>query len=225
MTTELHFAMRNDYFNWIPGSSPEDDKRVDMTLILFGCLVALIFISAFFSGAETGMMATNRYKLRAKVKAGNRGATRTQNLLQRPDRLLGMILIGNTFANIAASALATVLASRLWGDAGVVITTIVLTLVILLFSEVLPKTFAAFKPESYAFAASGPLSTLLTLFFPLIWLVNTLAAWLLKPFGIKVQHKGADPLSIEELRHAVHASSSTLAQKHQAMLLGVMDLE
>ena len=127
-----------------------------MTITLLVAIFVLIVISAFFSGAETSMMALNRYRLRHLAKTKHRPATRAYKLLSRPDRLLGVILVGNTFANILASALATMLAMHLFGDIGVVIATIVLTVIILIFAEIMPKTVAAYTPERIAFPASYP---------------------------------------------------------------------
>jgi len=124
---------------------------------LIGLLVFLILCSAFFSSVETGMLSLDRYRLRHLSKQGNRGARRTGWLLLRTDRLLGTILIGNNFVNIIASSLATLLALRLWGEAGVAIATIALTLVLLIFGEITPKTYAALRPETVTVAASLPL--------------------------------------------------------------------
>ncbi|MDP6190921.1 MAG: CNNM domain-containing protein, partial [Gammaproteobacteria bacterium] len=121
---------------------------------LFASLIFLIFLSAFFSSSETGMMSLNRYRLRHLVKQKHRGAIRAAKLLQRPDRLIGVILIGNNFVNILASAIATMIALRLMGNAGVAVATAILTLVILIFAEVTPKTVAALRPERIAFPAS-----------------------------------------------------------------------
>ncbi len=138
-------------------------------------LVLLIFLSAFFSGSETGMMALNRYRLRHLARKGHVKAQRVVTLLKRPDRLLGVILIGNTFANILASAVATVIAVHYLGDLGVIISTVILTFLILVFAETTPKTLAALYPQRVAFPASLPLQILLRVFYPLVWLVNTIA--------------------------------------------------
>ncbi|MEM6582878.1 MAG: CNNM domain-containing protein, partial [Pseudomonadota bacterium] len=122
--------------------------------LLFSILAVLILLSAFFSSSETGMMALNRYRLKHLKKQKHRGALRAAKLLETPDRLIGLILIGNNLVNILASAIATVIAIRLWGDAGIAIATITLTLVVLIFAEVTPKTIAAFNPEKVAFPAS-----------------------------------------------------------------------
>lgn len=195
------------------------------TLFLLIALFILLICSAFFSGAETSMMSLNRYRLRHLAKHHYKPAVRAQLLLQRPDRLLGIILIGNTFSNILASALATLLATRLFGDFGVVVVTVLLTLVILIFSEVIPKTYAALHPETCAFPASRALKILLKLLYPLVWLVNGVSNGLLKLCGVHVHAHRSDPLSIDELRTVVHASGNKLPGEHKNMLLGVLDLE
>lgn len=196
-----------------------------MELILLICLIVLIFISAFFSGSETSMMAINRYKLRHLAKQQHRAAVRTQNLLKRPDRLLGVILIGNTFANIVASAIATILAFRLWGDAGIAAMTVLLTIVILIFAEVMPKTVAAYQPEKFAFPASFLLKRILWIIYPLVWSINLIANTILKCLGMRFENKRIDPLSLEEIRSVVDDSKGQLLGHHRHMLLGILDLE
>ena len=141
---------------------------------LCASLIFLIFLSAFFSSSETGMMSLDRYRLRHLVKQKHRGALRAAKLLQRPDRLIGVILIGNNFVNILASAIATMIALRLMGDAGVAVATAVLTLIILIFAEVTPKTVAALRPERIAFPASLILRPLLVVLYPFVWVVNSI---------------------------------------------------
>lgn len=193
--------------------------------ILFSVLVFLIILSGFFSSSETGMMALNRYRLRHLAKHKHRGAMMASKLLSRPDRLIGVILIGNNFVNIAASAITTVIAIRLWGDAGIAIATGVLTLVILVFSEVTPKTLAVIHPERIAFPASYVLRPLLFIFYPLVWLVNVIANQLLKLFGVHINDENADHITQEELRTVVNEASLLIPQRHQNMLLGILDLE
>ena len=123
------------------------------TGLLFALLALMIVISAYFSSSETGMMTLNRYKLRHLASQGHKGALRVEKLLSRTDRLLGLILIGNNLVNIIASAIATIIGMRLYGDAGVAIATAVLTIVILVFAEVTPKTVAALYPEKVSYTA------------------------------------------------------------------------
>lgn len=194
-------------------------------LSLLITLFVLILLSGFFSSSETGMMSLNRYRLRHLAKGGHQGARRASKLLKRPDQLIGVILIGNNFVNILASAIATVLALRIWGDAGIAIATTLLTIVILIFAEVTPKTLAALYPEKVAFPASLILVPLLRTLYPLVWVVNLLSNGLIRMVGIKSDEVGGDHLSREELRTLVHESGARLPQQHQQMLLSVLDLE
>ena len=191
---------------------------------LLGVLCFLILCSAFFSSSETGMMSLNRYRLKHLVKKKHRGAKKASKLLERPDRLIGVILIGNNFVNILASAIATVIAVRLWGDAGIAIATAALTVVILIFAEVSPKTMAALHPEKIAFPASYLLSPLLKLIYPLVWIINGITNTFLKLFGVNVTGDNNHHLSTEELRTLVHEAGALLPQNNQNMLLGVLEL-
>lgn len=170
------------------------------------------------------MMALNRYRLRHLVKKNHRAAINASVLLERPDRLIGVILIGNNFVNILASAIATIIAVKIWGDAGIAIATVLLTLVILIFAEVTPKTLAALHPEKIAFPASYALKVLLKVFYPLVWLVGIITNNLLKLFGVKPGQHGNDHLSTEELRTLVHEAGALLPKRNQSMLLGVLEL-
>lgn len=188
-------------------------------------LVGLLLCSAFFSSSETGMLSLNRYRLRHQAKEGHRGAKRASALLERPDRLLGTILVGNNFVNILASAIATVLAIKLWGEAGIAIATIGLTIVLLIFGEITPKTLAALRPEAVAYPVSLPLLMLQKVLYPLVALLNWISNGLLKLLGVDLSNKGSDSLSTEELRSVVHESGSDMPMKRQSMLLGILDLE
>ena len=136
--------------------------------ILFALIAFLVIMSAFFSGSETGMMAINRYRLKHLVKENNKSAKRVSKLLERTDRLLGVILIGNNFTHTLATALATVIAIRIWSDNAVLAVTVFMTIVMIIFAEVMPKTIAALKPESVALPASYLLKPLSKLLSPLI---------------------------------------------------------
>lgn len=171
------------------------------------------------------MMALNRYRLKHLVRHKHRGAIQASRLLKRPDRLIGLILIGNNFVNIAASALATVIAIRLWGNAGIAAATAMLTLVILIFAEVTPKTLAALHPERIAFPAAYILRPLLWLCFPLVWLVNFIANQMLRLFGVRVDATDTDNITREELRTVVNEAGAFIPQRHQSMLLSILDLE
>lgn len=193
--------------------------------LLLGLLAFLIVCSAFFSSSETGIISLNRYRLRHKAREGHRGAKRASALLSRPDRLLGTILIGNNFVNILASAIATVLAMQIWGEAGIAIATVALTIILLIFGEITPKTLAALRPEAIAYPASLPLQVLLKLFYPLVVALNAISNLLLRLFGIDPSSRSSDSLTTEELRSVVRESGHALPESRQNMLLGVLDLE
>lgn len=192
---------------------------------LFAALVFLLVLSGFFSGSETSLMSLNRYRLKHLAKSGNRGAKRSQYLLRRPERLIGLILLGNNFVNIAASALATIIGMRLYGEAGIAIATGVLTFVILIFSEVAPKTIAAMHPERFAFPVSLILKPLLTLLYPLVWVTNLMANTVLKALGVTLDKDNDDTLSRDELRTVVNEAGAMIPRRHQSMLLSILDLE
>ena len=193
--------------------------------ILIGALVVLVILSACFSGSETGMMALNRYRLRHLARAGHRGARRASRLLERPDRLIGLILLGNNFVNIAASSLATVLALRLLGEAGIALAAGLLTLVILIFAEVAPKTFAALHPERVAFPAAHVLTWLLVVLQPLVLAVNWMANGVLRLLRLSPAGGDRDSLSREELRTVVAEAGALIPRRHRQMLMSILDLE
>jgi len=193
--------------------------------LLFAALAALILMSGFFSSSETGMMSLNRYRLKHLRKQQHRGAERASALLERPDRLIGLILIGNNLVNIAASAIATVIAIRLYGDAGIVIATFMLTLVILVFAEVTPKTIAALHPERVAFPASVVLLPLMRLLMPVVASVNWVTNGLLRLLGVNPAAQGEDRVSREELRTIVSDPGAMIPQRHRGMLVNILDLE
>ena len=196
------------------------------TSSLFILLGVLIFLSAFFSSSETGMMSINRYRLKHLENEGHKGAIRVQKLLQRPDRLIGLILIGNNLVNIAASMIAGVIGVRLLGDVwGLAITTVILTFVVLIFAEVTPKTMAALYPEKIAFPTSFILIPLLLLFYPFVYLVNGITNGILALFRISPADGSGDSLSREELRTVVYEAGAMIPKKHQDMLVGILDLE
>lgn len=188
-------------------------------------LVIMIIVSAYFSASETGMMTLNRYRMRHLSKQGNRAARRVEKLLNRPDRLISLVLIGNNLVNILASALATIVGIRLYGDAGVAIATGVLTFVILIFAEVLPKTIAALYPERVAFPSSMLLAPLQKIMLPLVWLLNTITRGLMHLCGIRGNVHSSDAMSKDELRTIVSESQSKISRRNQDMLISVLDLE
>ncbi|WP_135382723.1 HlyC/CorC family transporter [Vibrio tasmaniensis] len=195
------------------------------TGILFALLACLIVISGYFSGSETGMMSLNRYRLKHLANTGHKGAKRVEKLLSRPDRLIGLILIGNNLVNILASAIATILGMRIYGDIGVAIATGALTLVILVFAEVTPKTIASLFPERVSYASSILLIVLMKVLSPLVILVNFITNGFIRILGVKANHDATDHLSSEELRTVVNEAGSLIPQRHQDMLVSILDLE
>lgn len=193
-------------------------------IILTVILVLLIFLSGFFSAAETGLMAINRYRLKHKARKKKSTAARILKLLQRPDRLLGTILIGNNCANIFASALATLLAVQLFGEKAVIVSTIILTLAILIISEVVPKTLAALRPERISNWVAYPISICLVLFYPVVWFLNAVSNGVLRLFGVNVTSPELEPLTREELRTVVYETAGRISSQYQTMLLGILDL-
>jgi len=192
---------------------------------LFSALGVLLLLSAFFSGSETALMTLNRYRLKHMADSGHRGALLAAKLLKRPDRLIGLILLGNNFVNILASSLSTIIALRLGGEAYIAVAAGILTLVILIFAEVAPKTLAALSPEKLAFPASWVYTPLLYVLYPLVWVVNGIANNLLKLLGIRVSDNIGDTLSQEELRTVVIEAGAMIPDNHQKMLLNILDLE
>ncbi|NQY64778.1 MAG: HlyC/CorC family transporter [Alteromonadaceae bacterium] len=195
------------------------------TSTLFAVLGILIIISAYFSGSETGMMSLNHYRLRHLEKQNHKGAKRVSRLLDRPDRLIGLILIGNNLVNIAASAIATIIGLRLMGDVGVLAATMILTFVILIFAEVTPKTLAALHPEKVAFPSSIILSLLLKIMLPFVIAVNWITNGILTILGISSEQREQHNLSSEELRTVVNESGALLPERDQNMLVSILDLE
>ena len=192
---------------------------------LFGALIFLLVLSAFFSSSETGLMTLNRYRLRHLARANHPGAKRAQKLLERPDRLIGLILLGNNFVNVLASAITTVIALRLGGEPAIAVGAGVLTLVILIFAEVTPKTLAALHPERVAFPAAFIYGPLLRVLYPLVWAVNVVANGLLRLIKVYPQDSTTDALSQEELRTVVLEAGAMIPKRHQDMLLNIIDLE
>lgn len=193
--------------------------------LLIFLLILLFLISAFFSAAETGMMAINRYRLRHLARKGHTHAERVKILLERPDRLLGMILTGNTLANVLAASIATILVTRYWGDLGITLAPFILTILLLIFAETAPKTFAALHPQRVAFACAWLLQIFLRIFYPLVWFVNYAANSILRLLGVNLRTRQNEALSIEELRTVVREATSKIGSAHQQMLLRILELE
>jgi Mg2+/Co2+ transporter CorB len=195
------------------------------TSSLFIILGVLILLSAYFSSSETGMMSINRYRLKHLENEGHAGAQRVQKLLQRPDRLIGLILIGNNLVNVFASIIAAQICVRLFGDLGVAIAGVALTIILLIFAEVTPKTLAALHPEKISFPSSLILSPLLFIFMPIVVALNWITNGILALFKINPRNIDGDTLSQEELRTVVYEAGNMIPKKHQDMLVGILDLE
>jgi len=191
---------------------------------LFVILVLLIACSAFFSSSETAMMALNRYRLKNLAEKGHRSAELASRLLEKPDRLLGVILLGNNLVNLSAASISTIAALRLYGEPAIAAFTFILTLVVLIFAEVAPKTLAMRHPEGIAYPASYVLVVLLWLLYPLVWIINLLANQFLRLFNSKAQ-QNQDALNKEELRTVVSEAESLIPKSHHDMLMSILDLE
>lgn len=193
--------------------------------ILLLIVFLLIFISGFFSASEIGVMSLNRYRLRYLVKQQNKAAIRVNHMLAHPERLLSVVLIGNTLCNIIASMAGTLIGQQLYGEVGVIIVTSILTLLVLVLSEMTPKTLAALYPQQVAFACSWPLKWLQIILSPLISFISAIANALLRLFGVSLDKAQKEALSQDELRSVVHEAGSFMPIEHKSMLLSLLDLE
>lgn len=193
--------------------------------VLVSTLIALIMLSAFFSGSETGLMTLNRYRLRHLASQGHQGARLAQKLLERPDKLIGLILLGNNFVNVMASTLATIIFMRLFGEAGIAVAAGILTLALLVFGEVAPKTLAALYPERIAWPAAYVYTALQKILGPLVWGVGLFSNGLLRLFGIKVTANSGHDLSRDELRTILGETGGLISERYRTMLTGILDLE
>ena len=192
---------------------------------LTGLLIFLIIASAYFSSSETSMMSLNRYRLKHLARQKHAGAMRVSRLLESPDKLLGVILIGNNFVNLLSASIATSIAIQVFGNPETVLTTVVLTLVILIFAEITPKTIAALHPERIAYPSSLLLVLLLKLLYPLVWLANRVSHTMIRALGLNTTASADHQLSPEELRTVVHESAQMIPEQGQGMLLNILDLE
>ena len=191
--------------------------------ILLASIAFLVLMSAFFSGSETSMMAINRYRLKHLVKEKNKSAKRVSRLLEKTDRLLGVILIGNNFTHTLSTALATVVAIRIWSDNAVLAVTVFMTIIMIIFAEVMPKTIAALKPESIAFPSSYLLKPLSKVLSPLITLVSFVSNNVTKLIGIDLDNANKDELKPEELRTLLQTSG--VPKRQEEMLMGIFDMD
>jgi Mg2+/Co2+ transporter CorB len=195
---------------------------------LFGLLAGLLLLSAFFSASETAMMAINRYRLRHAAESGHRGAILTLSLLNQTDKLLGVILLGNNLINIAAATLATIISIRLFGESDLALSlaTLLLTFLILVFSEVTPKVLGASYPERVAYPAGFVLMPMLKLTYPIVWFINLFVQGILRLMRIKPPEPGhGSRLGLEELRTIVLESSGMLPREHHRILVNLLELE
>jgi len=192
---------------------------------LFWLLAILLVLSAFFSGSETALMSLNRYQLRHKAREGHRGAKLAEQLLQRPDRLIGLILLGNNLVNFSAASLVAIIALKIGGQPAVALGTLILTLVVLVFSEAAPKTLAALHPERVAFPAAIIYYPLLKITYPIVWLTNIASNGLLYLLGVRSSDVRSNALTREELRTVVHEAGGRISNRYRQMLISILDLE
>jgi Mg2+/Co2+ transporter CorB len=188
-------------------------------------LVVLLLLSAFFSGSETALMSVNRYQLRHKARHGHPGAKLAEKLLERPDRLIGLILLGNNLVNFSAASLVAVIAFKIGGQPAVAIGTLILTLAVLIFSEAAPKTLAALNPERLAYPAAMIYYPLLKITYPIVWLTNSASNGVLFLFGVRSKGNELHALTREELRTVVHEAGTRISSRYRQMLLSILDLE
>jgi len=199
-----------------------DEYSIGTLLIV---LFILFLLSAFFSGSETALMTLNRYRLRHLANNGHRGAKQAQALLEKPDRLIGLILLGNNVVNLLIAQLAAYIGYRMHGSVGIFIANLILIFAILVFAELTPKTLAALHSEKLALPAARIYKPLLAVMYPLVWVANFFSNSLLKLFGINVKNSTLTTLSHDELRTAVNDEGTIISSEHQQMLLSVLDLE
>lgn len=192
--------------------------------VLLAALALLLILAAFFAGSETALMSLNRYRLRHQANAGNRGARLAQSLLAQPDRLIGLILLLSTIVNVTAPMLVGFIALRMGGEIVVAGAAVALTLVLLIFCEVAPKTYGALHPERLALPAAYVYTPLLLVFYPFVWATNLLANGVLRLLGAS-QQQASNSLSSEELRTVVAEAGAMIPHRHQQMLVSILDLE
>ncbi len=191
-----------------------------------GAIVALLVLSAFFSGSETALTAASRGKLRARADRGEKGAERALAVTRDNERLIGSVLLGNNLVNILAAALATSLFTRAFGDGGVALATLVMTLLVLIFAEVLPKTYAISNPESAAARVAGPIALVVRVFAPVVGFVRLITRAILRLFGMRVDPSSSVLAVHEEIAGALTLghSEGTVEKEHRDRLLGALDL-
>jgi Mg2+/Co2+ transporter CorB len=196
---------------------------------LFIALVIILILSGFFSSSETSMMSLNRHRLNHLVRKGNKSAKLTSKLLAKTDKLLGSILFGNTLLNVAAATLTEVIVLRIFGhgnNTALILGSLIITFVILIFSEILPKVIASSHPERVALSASYGLAFFIKLFYPVVFIATAIVRTALSLLRIKVQtDQSKQTVSLEEVRMMVLEAEQFLPHRHQKMLLNLVDLE
>lgn len=194
--------------------------------ITAGVIFFLLMMSAFFSGSETALTAASRGKLRAQADKGNRGAQRALNVTEDSERLIGSVLLGNNLVNILATSLATALFTRAFGEGGVALATLVMTLLVLIFAEVLPKTYAITRPEDAASTVASPISVIVTLFSPIVAAVRVLVRGVLRLFGVETDPDSQVLAMREEIAGAIQLghSEGIVEKEDRDRILGALDL-
>ena len=194
--------------------------------ITAAAIVALLVLSAFFSGSETALTAASRGKLRARADRGDKGAERALAVTRDSERLIGSVLLGNNLVNILAASLATSMFTRLFGDSGVALATLVMTLLVLIFAEVLPKTYAISNPETAAARVAGPIAVVVRVFAPAVGFVRMITRAILRLFGMRIDPESSVLAVHEEITGALTLghSEGTVEKEHRDRLLGALDL-
>ncbi|HSD53177.1 MAG TPA: HlyC/CorC family transporter [Burkholderiales bacterium] len=195
------------------------------TTALTVVLIALLALSAFFSSSETALMSVNRDRLRHFAREGSRGARAAERLLEHPDRLIGLILVGNNLVNAAAVSIVTLISLELGGNAAAAVGVGLFTLLLIIFGEIAPKTFGALYPERLALPAAIVYEPALKLLYPVVWSINLLATGVLRLLGVSRDRTNPTPLGHDELRTVVAESSTVIPHRHQRMLMSILDLE
>ncbi len=193
--------------------------------LLLLAILLLIVICAFFASTETALMSINRYRLKHKAQLGIRSAKLTERLLTKPDRLIGVMLLGSTFANVGVATLTTLLTLQIYDESGLIIASGVASILMFIFGELAPKTFGALHPERLALTSSWVYVVLDKLLYPIIWCANLAANTLLKVFGVTSQQVSSHSLSSDEIRTIVAETSNLISKSHQRMLVSILDLE
>ncbi|SHG22678.1 HlyC/CorC family transporter [Cognatishimia maritima] len=194
--------------------------------ITAGAIAVLLMLSAFFSGSETALTAASRGKLRSQADKGNKGAMRALKITEDNERLIGSVLLGNNLVNILATSLATALFTRLFGESGVALATLVMTLLVLIFAEVLPKTYAITAPETAASRVAGIIQVVVTLFAPVVSAVRLLVRIVLSIFGVRTDPDSHILAVREEIAGAIQLghSEGIVEKEDRDRILGALDL-